>query len=39
MTNFTESEVEDAAFGWLAGCGWGVAHGPDIVDADYEYSL
>ena len=27
----TESEVEDAALDWLAGCGWGVAHGPDIA--------
>ena len=31
MTNFTESEVEDAALDWLAGCGWSVAHGPDIA--------
>ena len=29
--NFTESEVEDAALDWLAGCGWSVAHGPDIA--------
>ena len=29
--NFTESEVEDAALNWLAGCGWSVAHGPDIA--------
>ena len=39
MTNITESEVEDAALDWLAGCGWKVAHGPDIFDADYEHSL
>ena len=25
------SEVEDAALDWLAGCGWSVAHGPDIA--------
>ncbi len=30
MTNFTESEVENAALDWLAGCGWSIAHGPDI---------
>ena len=28
---FTESEVEDAALDWLAGCGWNVTHGPDIA--------
>ena len=27
----TESEVEDAALDWLAGCGWNVTHGPDIA--------
>ena len=31
MTNFTESEVEDAALEWVAGLGWSVAHGPDIA--------
>ena len=28
---FIESEVEAAALDWLAGCGWGVAHGSDIA--------
>ena len=31
IASFTESEVEDAALDWLAGCGWCVAHGPDIA--------
>ena len=31
MTHFTESEVDDAALNWLAGCGWSVEHGPDIA--------
>ena len=31
MTTFTESEVEDAALGWLEGLGWEVAHGPHIA--------
>ena len=31
MTKLTESDVEDAAFDWLAGCGWNVVHGPDIA--------
>ena len=31
IANFTESEVEDAALDWIAGCGWSVAHGPDIA--------
>ncbi len=31
MTHFTESDVEDAALDWLAGSGWGVAHGLDIA--------
>ena len=31
IASFTESEVEDAALDWLAGCGWSVAHGPDIA--------
>ena len=31
MTRFTESEVEDAALGWLDDLGWGVAHGPAIA--------
>ena len=31
MTAVTESVVEDAALDWLAGCGWSVAHGPDIA--------
>ena len=30
IASFTEYEVEDAALDWLAGCGWSVAHGPDI---------
>ena len=28
---FTESEVEDAALGWLSDLGWDVLHGPDIA--------
>ena len=31
MTRITESEVEDAALGWLDGLGWSIAHGPDIA--------
>ena len=31
MAGFTESDVEDAALDWLAGLGWGIAHGPDIA--------
>ena len=31
MAKFTESDVEDAALDWLAGCGWSVARGPDIA--------
>ena len=27
----TESDVEAAALGWLAGGGWRIAHGPDIA--------
>ncbi len=34
MTNFTESEVENAALDWLSGLGWSVAHGPDIAPAE-----
>ena len=31
MTTLTDSTVEEAALGWLAGLGWSVAHGPDIA--------
>ena len=31
MTTLTEADVEQAALGWLAGLGWGVAHGSDIA--------
>ena len=31
MTTITEADVEQAALEWLAGLGWGVAHGPDIA--------
>ena len=31
MTTITEAEVEAAGLAWLAGAGWGVAHGPDIA--------
>ena len=27
----SESDVEDAALGWLAGLGWTVAHGPGVA--------
>lgn len=30
MTRFTESVVEEATLGWLAGLGYAVVHGPDI---------
>ena len=30
-TSIAEVDVEDAALDWLAGCGWSVAHGPDIA--------
>ena len=31
MTTITEADVEQAALDWLAGLGWGIAHGPDIA--------
>ncbi len=31
MTTITEADVEEVALEWLAGLGWGVAHGPDIA--------
>ena len=31
MTNFAESEVEEAALAWLASMGWAVLQGPDIA--------
>ena len=31
MTNFSESDVEDAALDWLEALGWNIAHGPDIA--------
>ena len=31
VTTLTESTVEEAALGWLAGLGWSMAHGPDIA--------
>ena len=31
MTTLTEADVEQAALGWLAAQGWGVAHGPDAA--------
>ena len=31
MTTITEADVEQAALEWLAGLGWGAAHGPDIA--------
>ena len=31
MTTLTESIVESAALGWLAGLGWQVVFGPDIA--------
>ena len=31
MSNFAESDVEQAALDWLEGLGWHVAHGPDIA--------
>ena len=31
MTSLTESDVEAAALEWLAGLGWGVAHGAEIA--------
>ena len=30
MTTLTEADVEQAALGWLAEAGWGVAYGPEI---------
>ena len=30
-TGVSESDVEDAALGWLAALGWSVAHGPDAA--------
>ena len=30
MTTLTEADVEAAALAWLAGLGWGVAHGPRL---------
>ncbi len=31
MSQINESNVEDAALGWLEGLGWKIAHGPDIA--------
>ena len=31
MTSLTESDVEAAALEWLAGLGWGIAHGSEIA--------
>ena len=31
MSAITESVVEDATLAWLEGCGWDIAHGPDIA--------
>ena len=31
MAKFAESEVEDAAFAWLAALDWTAAHGPDVA--------
>ena len=31
MARFAESQVEEAALKWLAGLGWRIAHGPEIV--------
>ena len=31
MSNFAESDVEQAALDWLEGLGWHVAHGPDVA--------
>ena len=31
MTSLTESDVEAAALEWLAGLGWGIAHGAEIA--------
>jgi len=31
---FTESVVEEAALDWLAGLGYAVAHGPEIVETE-----
>ncbi|MDE0365411.1 MAG: type I restriction endonuclease subunit R [Gammaproteobacteria bacterium] len=31
MSAITECVVEDAALAWLEGCGWDIAHGPDIA--------
>lgn len=33
-TAFTESVVEEATLGWLAGLGWGVVHGGDIAPGE-----
>jgi type I restriction enzyme R subunit len=32
MTHFTESVVEEAALAWLAGLGWEVAHGQELIE-------
>ena len=31
MSAITESVMEDAALAWHEGCGWDIAHGPDIA--------
>ena len=36
MTTITEADVEQVALEWLAGLGWGVAHGPDIAPGTAE---
>lgn len=33
-SSFTESVVEEAALDWLAGLGYAVAHGPEIVETE-----
>jgi type I restriction enzyme, R subunit len=34
MPNFTESVVEEATLAWLEALGFGIAHGPELIDTE-----
>src|SRR3972149_1028975 len=34
LTRFTESDVEQAALGWLEALGWTIKHGPEVAPGE-----